>query len=150
MYKSCNSARQDDDMSRASNDPDARFSDRYQASSAAALLEAELEVLGGDYQANGYTTLSQAEQIGFALRLQPGDRLLDLGSGCGFPGLYLADRFGCSVITIDPVSSGATTASARADRDSLADHHLAVIGMGAALPFRERCFDAIVHADVMC
>ena len=135
---------------RASNDPNERFSDRYVASGAAALIEAEREVLGSDYQANGYTTLSQAEQIGQALALEPGMRLLDLGSGCGFPGLYLADRFGCSVATLDPVASGATTAASRAERDDLGDRHLAAIGLGAALPFRDRVFDALVHVDVMC
>jgi predicted O-methyltransferase YrrM len=135
---------------RASNDPNERFSDRYAASGAEALIEVEREVLGSDYQANGYTTLSQAGQIGLTLGLRNGDRLLDLGSGCGFPGLYLADRFGCRVATLDPVSTGAATAAARAERDGLADRHLAVIGNGAAPPFRDRSFDAIVHLDVMC
>ncbi len=137
-------------MRRASNDPNERFSDRYAASGAEALIEVEREVLGSDYQANGYTTLSQAEQIGLALGLRNDDRLLDLGSGCGFPGLYLADHFGCSVATLDPVPTGAATAAARAERDGLADRHLAVIGNGAATPFRDRSFDAIVHLDVMC
>lgn len=137
-------------MTRAPNDPNERFSDRYAASGAAALIAAEREVLGSDYQANGYTTLADAEEIGQALGLGPSDRLLDLGSGCGFPGLYLAGRFGSRVVSLDPVMSGATTATRRAQRDGLADRHLAVIGNGAALPFAERSFDAIVHADVMC
>lgn len=137
-------------MSRAANDPTERFSDRYLASGADALIDTEREVLGSDYQANGYTTLAQAEQIGIELGLRPEHRLLDLGSGCGYPGLYLAARFGCSVTTLDPVVSGAGTAVARAGRDGLADRHLATIGHGAALPFRDRSFDAVVHIDVMC
>jgi len=137
-------------MRRASNDPDERFSERYAASGAAALLQAEGEVLGSDYQANGYTTLAQAEEIGVALGLQPGRRLLDLGSGCGYPGLYLADRFGCEVVTVDPVASGAITAASRAERDGLAARHLAVLAAGAALPLRDDSFDAVVHVDVMC
>ena len=135
---------------RASNNPNERFSDRYAASGAEALIQVEREVLGSDYQANGYTTLSQAEAIGVALGLQPADRLLDLGSGCGFPGLYLADRFDCDVATLDPVASGAATAATRADRDGSSERHLGVIGNGSALPFRDRSFDAIVHIDVMC
>ena len=135
---------------RASNDPNERFSDRYEASGAEALIAAEREVLGSDYQANGYTTLAQAEAIGAALGLRPADRLLDLGSGCGYPGLYLADRFRCDVATLDPVSSGASTAARRAERDGVAERHLAVVGEGTALPFRDRSFDAIVHIDVMC
>ena len=80
------------------------------------MIDAEREVLGSDYQANGYTTLSQAERIGVELGLGAGDRLLDVGSGCGYPGLYLAHRFGSSVTSIDPVVSGATSAAARAER----------------------------------
>lgn len=137
-------------MPRATNDPDERFSARYAASGAAAAIETEREVLGSDYQATGYTTLEQAEQIGTALMLGPDDLLLDLGSGCGYPGLYLATRFGCRVVMVDPVASGATTAAARAGRDGLADRALAVIGSGATLPFADRRFDALVHVDVMC
>lgn len=137
-------------MSRASNDPTERFSDRYLASGADAVLATELEVLGSDYQANGYTTLAQAEQIGIELGLRSEQRLLDLGSGCGYPGLYLADRFGCRVATLDPVVSGASTAAARARRDGLADRHVAALGHGTAIPFRDCSFDAIVHVDVMC
>lgn len=137
-------------MPRATNDPDEQFSARYAASGAAAAIEVELEVLGSDYQATGYTTLEQAEQIGTTLMLSPEDRLLDLGSGCGFPGLYLATRFGCGVVTVDPVASGATTAAARAGRDGLAGQAHAVIASGVALPFADRRFDALVHIDVMC
>ena len=137
-------------MAPASNNPEERFSERYSASGATASIEAELEVLGTDYQANGYSTRSHVDEFGNVLGLQPGDRLLDLGSGCGYPGLYLAQRHGCSLATLDPVASGVTVGVQRARRDGLDDRHLAVIGSGAALPFRSESFDAIVHVDVMC
>lgn len=137
-------------MGPASNDPDERFSDRYAALSAEAAIEAELEVLGTDYRANGYSTRAQVDEIGDRLGLMAGEHLLDLGSGCGYPGLYLAQRHGCSVATVDPVTNGVVTAAARASSDHLDDRHLAVIAAGAALPFRSASFDAIVHVDVMC
>jgi cyclopropane fatty-acyl-phospholipid synthase-like methyltransferase len=137
-------------MGPASNDPDERFSERYAASGAAAAIEAELEVLGTDYQANGYSTRAQVDEIGIRLGLRAGERLLDLGSGCGYPGLYLAKRHWCSVATVDPVASGVVVGVERARRDGIDDRHLAVIGTGAALPFRSESFDAIVHVDVMC
>lgn len=142
--------RHDGRVPRATNDPDERFSARYAALGAEAAIETERQVLGSDYQANGYTSLEEARQIGEALMLAPDDQLLDLGSGCGFPGLYLATTFGCGVVTVDPVASGATTAAARAGRDGLADRALAVIGTGTALPFADRRFDALVSVDVMC
>ena len=137
-------------MRSASNDPIERFSERYVSAGSRARLAAEAEVLGSDYQANGYTTRAQADDLGAALRLGAGDLLLDLGSGCGWPGLYLAEQNGCAVVTIDPVASGAITSAERAERDALTDRHLAVVGRGDALPFRDRSFDAIVHGDVMC
>ncbi len=137
-------------MSPVSNDPDERFADRYAASGAAALIEAELEVLGTDYQANGYSTRADVDEIGALLDLGEGDRLLDLGSGCGYPGLYLAQSRGCNVVTLDPVVTGAAACAARSRRDGLDDRHLSVIGLGAQLPFRSGSFDAIVQIDVMC
>ena len=137
-------------MGPASNDPDERFSERYAASGAAAAIEAELEVLGTDYQANGYSTRIQVDEIGELLALRADDLLLDLGSGCGYPGLHLAQRHGCSVVTLDPVAIGVAAGAARARRDGIDDRHLAVISTGAALPFRSESFDAIVHVDVMC
>jgi cyclopropane fatty-acyl-phospholipid synthase-like methyltransferase len=131
-------------------DREQEFRDRYAASGADALIAAELEVLGSDYSANGYTTHAQADELGRLVGLGAGHRLLDLGSGCGWPGLYLAERHGCSVATIDPAHDGNVASEARAARDGLANRHLAVTARGWALPFASRSFDAIVHTDVLC
>lgn len=127
-----------------------RFSERYRTSGNTALIEAELEVLGSDYQANGYTTKAQAQELGRALRLAPGDRLLDVGSGCGWPGLYLAVSTGCAAVGVDPISEGVAVAAERATRDAVADRYAAIRGAGDALPFRAKSFDAVVHSDVTC
>ncbi len=127
-----------------------RFDDRYRVTGDSVFLEIERAVLGVDYQATGYTTRSEADELGQRLELGPASRLLDLGSGCGFPGLYLATRTGCSVVTVDPIATGAAAARARARKDRLADHHHAVVARGQALPVRSASFDAIVHVDVTC
>ena len=132
------------------SDPTEEFAVRFGAATTAAFVEAELAALGSDYGGNGYTTLAQAEDLGEALAIDRGDRLLDLGSGCGWPGLYLAARHGCEIVTADPVAGGAKASVARSARDGLERRHLAVVAMGAQLPFRSRSFDAIVHTDVMC
>lgn len=137
-------------MASVTPEDEERFSERYRTSGNAALIDAELEVLGSDYQANGYTTKAQAQELGRALRLAPGDRLLDVGSGCGWPGLYLAVSTGCAVVGVDPITEGVGVAVQRAKRDATADRYAAIRGGGDALPFRARSFDAAVHSDVMC
>ena len=127
-----------------------RFGARYQVTGDAVFLEIERAVLGVDYQATGYTTRSEADELGRRLELGPASRLLDLGSGCGYPGLYLAARTGCSVVTVDPVATGAVAGVARARRDGLVERHLAVVARGQTLPVRAATFDAVVHVDVTC
>jgi sarcosine/dimethylglycine N-methyltransferase len=115
-----------------------------------ALIDAELETLGSDYQANGYTTIGQAQELGRRLGLAAGDTLLDVGSGCGFPGLYLAAEHGCRLITADPVSEGAAVAITRAERDDMATRHAAIVASGTDLPFLSGSVDGVVHTDVLC
>lgn len=132
------------------DDQAARFEARYRVTGDAVLLGIERAVLGVDYQATGYTTRSEADDLGRLLELGSTSRLLDLGSGCGFPGLYLATRTGCSVVTVDPIAAGASTSRDRARKDGLTDRHLAVVARGQALPVPNATFDAIVHVDVTC
>ena len=113
------------------------------------MLAAEVEVLGSDYQANGYTTMAQADLLGDVLDLKPGQRLLDLGAGCGWPGLYLASRHGCDVLSIDPVADGMGVAHRRAMADGLADRAAAIVGEGLHPPLRSRSVDAVIHTDVL-
>jgi len=132
------------------DDQAARFDARYQVTGNDVFLEIERAVLGVAYQATGYTTRSEADELGRRLELGPESRLLDLGSGCGYPGLYLAERTGCSVVTVDPIATGADASLARARGDGLADRHLAVVARGQALPIRTASCDAAVHVDVTC
>lgn len=127
-----------------------RFRERYATSCEAALLAAEFEALGTDYQANGYTTMAQAGEIGRDLDLGHGQRLLDIGAGCGWPGLYLAATHGCSVISLDPVLEGADVARRRAAADGIADRSQQLCASADALPLRSKSCDAIVQTDVLC
>jgi protein-L-isoaspartate O-methyltransferase len=127
-----------------------RFGQRYAASCNVASRAAELEALGSDYSATGYTTREQADELGYLLALGPGSVLLDIGAGCGWPGLYLATAFGCSVISADPIIEGAAAARDRISRDGVESRALALLGTGEHLPIRTGSIDAIVHADVMC
>ena len=71
------------------------FTERYRVGPTDVTRRIERAVIGGDWGANGYTTLAQAGKLGAELGLGPGVRLLDLGAGQGWPGVYLATATGC-------------------------------------------------------
>jgi ubiquinone/menaquinone biosynthesis C-methylase UbiE len=126
------------------------FTDRYREERTTVVAEIERSVIGGDWGANGYTTMRQADDLADALGLEPGHRLLDLGAGRGWPGLYLAVRTGCRVVVTDVPSEGLRLAMLRADAQHLAARVAAVASSARWLPFRAGTFDAVVHTDVLC
>lgn len=128
----------------------ADFGERYGRSATEATRELERSVIGGDFGANGYTTLAQADMLADRLALSDGDRLLDVGSGRGWPGLYLAGRTGCAVVLTDLPREAMAAARERARREGLADRARLVVASARRLPFRHQAFDAIVHTDVLC
>ena len=115
-----------------------------------AMRDLERSVYGCDYGGNGGTTRSEAERIAQLLELRPGARLLDVGAGSGWPGLYLAQLTGCDVVMVDLPLAALRIARERAATDDLAERCAAVAADGAALPFRDASFDALNHSDVLC
>src|SRR5262245_60894515 len=145
-------ARSDGDpmVTREERDTRQRFRARYGEQRIEVVDRIERVVIGGDWGAHGYTTLAQAETLGDALHLAPGARLLDLGAGQGWPGLYLAVRTGCGVVLTDVPVEGLRQARARARSEAVGDRVATVAASARALPFRPQTFDAVVHADVLC
>jgi protein-L-isoaspartate O-methyltransferase len=125
-----------------------RFGRRYRVS-APVTIELERAVLGSDYGANGYTPLAQAEMLIRILALRTGERLLDVGAGCGWPGLYIAGQTGSDVVVTDLPVHGMRRARERIRSDGLKSS-AAVVSTARHLPFRAESFDAIVHTDVLC
>jgi 2-polyprenyl-3-methyl-5-hydroxy-6-metoxy-1,4-benzoquinol methylase len=126
------------------------FERRYGISPKPLLGEIERRVIGGDWGANGYTTMAQADQVSGGLGLSATDRLLDLGTGRGWPGLYLAVRSGSRVVLADLPLEGLQVAAARARAERLADRAAMVVAAASGLPFHHGSFDAIIHTDVLC
>ena len=79
----------------------ALFQERYRSTPSLLAGQIEQRVIGGDWGANGFTTMAQADTLARELDLSAGDRLLDLGTGRGWPGLYLAARTGSAVVLTD-------------------------------------------------
>ncbi|MCH7810294.1 MAG: class I SAM-dependent methyltransferase [Chloroflexi bacterium] len=132
---------------RSTNELLKRFSSRYSEEGTTAGRLVERRVIGANVGANGYTTVAQADQLIEALDLSPESRLLDLGSGRGWPGLHLAARAECRVVLTDVPEAAIRNAQRRSadatDRVSLAR------ASATHLPFAARSFDAICHTDTL-
>lgn len=127
-----------------------RFRARYGVAPAEATRDLELAVIGGDWGANGYTTMSQAEALGVALGLGPDGLLLDLGAGRGWPGLYLATRSGCRAVLCDLPIDALRSAATRAAAEGLGGRASPVLASARQVPLRAGVFDGVVHTDVLC
>ena len=128
----------------------AHFSERYGQPSGEPLKRLERLVLGADFGGNGYTTVEQARLIGERLNLGPGSRLLDIGAGRGWPGLFLAQTTACAVVLTDLPHEAMRRAQERAGKEALGERTAGVVASARRLPFRQETFDAIVHTDVLC
>ena len=126
------------------------FSERYRLRAATDVIdEIERRVLGETWGANGYTTVAEADQMLDRLGLESDSRLLDLGSGFGWPGLYLARKSESEVVVTDLPIEGLEASVRRAQTENIRSLG-AVSCSGKYLPFADGSFDAIVHTDVLC
>ena len=127
-----------------------RFEATFRQSQHPVMLSIEREVCGCAYGGNSWTTRAEAERIATLLNLNANKRLLDLGSGTGWPGLYMAELTGCEAILVDLPIAGMEIASARADLDGIGHCAWPVIADAAALPLAPSSVDAISHSDLLC
>jgi 2-polyprenyl-3-methyl-5-hydroxy-6-metoxy-1,4-benzoquinol methylase len=128
----------------------ALFQERYRSTPSLLAGQIEQRVIGGDWGANGFTTMAQADTLARELDLSAGDRLLDLGTGRGWPGLYLAARTGSAVVLTDLPLEGLRLAANRATSEGLAARTGVVAAAASGLPFRAGSFDVVIHTDVLC
>jgi 2-polyprenyl-3-methyl-5-hydroxy-6-metoxy-1,4-benzoquinol methylase len=128
----------------------ALFQERYRNRPSPVARQIEQRVIGGDWGANGFTTMTQADTLARELGLSATDRLLDLGTGRGWPGLYLAARTGCAVVLTDLPLEGLRVAADRAASEALTAGAGVVAAAASGLPFRAGSLDVIIHTNVLC
>ena len=136
-------------MSKAEQQARVDFSEWYSITQTSLVDDIEERVIGAVWGANGFTTLAQADLLSERLLLSSDKRLLDIGTGRGWPGLYLAKKSGCEIVLTDLPIEGLYDASERAGREHLRSMG-SVAASAAHLPFADGSFDAIVHTDVLC
>ncbi len=127
-----------------------RFVQRYGRRQSEVELLIEEEVFGAHVGANGYTTPAQVSELIEHIAREPGAQFLELGSGRGWPGVYLAEECGCTVVFTDVPSTGLQQSLASATRRGVGTSCSAAAADATLLPFRPEAFDAVVHADVLC
>ncbi len=127
-----------------------RFAAMYLRSQAPVMRAIERRVCGCGYGGNSWTTRAEAEGLAAHLGLRPGVRLLDLGAGSGWPGLYMSKQTGCDVVLADLPLEGMRMAAARAADDVMSRRSWATVADAAELPFQNESFDAISHSDLLC
>jgi ubiquinone/menaquinone biosynthesis C-methylase UbiE len=126
-----------------------RFTERYGLQHGDVLDRIESKVIGETFGANGYTTKAQADSLIEALEIQACHRVLDLGAGRGWPGVYLARQTGCEVVLADLPRPALRSALNRASHHGLERRVDAVVADGESLPFSRDSFDHVIHADTL-
>jgi len=126
------------------------FERDYEIAQMPLMREIERRVRGSDYGATSWATYEQVQESVRRLSLTPDLRLLDIGAGSGWPALFLATLSGCEVVLADLPLSGLRVARTRAASDGLSSRCRVLAADGAALPFPDRLFDRVHHADVLC
>ena len=103
-----------------------------------------------DYEVKGYTTRDEARRMSLLLGLQRGRRLLDVGAGAGWLGLYFAKETHCDTVLVDLPLHSLQVAIERVVRDQISDRCRLAVADGSRLPFRDASFDAVSHSEDLC
>ena len=135
-------------MTEETGDPTEDLDARYRVVGKPPMRRAEVRVIGSDYGATSYTTKEQADHLAGLLGLESGMLLLDVGSGAGWPGIYLAHSTGCRVVLTDLPLDGLRAAARRVEEEDVRGRVVATIG--DALALRDGIFDAATSSDVFC
>ena len=115
----------------------------------AAAYESDLValVLGESYHPGG---LALTRRLAGLLRLQPGQRVLDVASGPGTTALLLASEFGVRVDGVELSEISRTRAASAAERTGLAGQVAFHQADAERLPFPDETFAALVCECAFC
>ena len=135
---------------KAERDTIDAFDASYGLARSEVMQAIERSVCGCNYGGTSWTTREEALALGERLSLTPDKTLLEVGSGSGWPSLFLSKEFGCAAVLVDLPLEGLRLAGERAQADGLSERCRIVQADAAALPLADKAFDAIAHSDVLC
>lgn len=126
------------------------FAGSYETGLLPEIRAMEQHVLGCRYGATSWTTRDQAEEIADLLQLSQDSNILDVGGGAGWPTLFLCSLTAGQFVILDPTETAIELARRRAEEDNLCSRVSTICGSGTAIPFPDKSFDFVIHADVLC
>jgi sarcosine/dimethylglycine N-methyltransferase len=93
--------------------------------------------------------ITATQELAAQLALQPGERVLDIGSGIGGPARWFAAKFEVHVTGIDLTPQFCAAAEALTAATGLADRVRIIQGSALALPVPDGAFDAAYSQNVI-
>jgi SAM-dependent methyltransferase len=130
------------------------FDDLYtRIVSSAVVGEIWKTAFGSDYPEEAspfsFVSLSDLTALHRALSLGPTHRFVDLGCGCGGPGLFLARRSGASLVGVDSSSVAVAQSIALAGRLNLQARATYQLADAAATALAAHTFDGALCIDML-
>lgn len=109
------------------------------------------ETYGEDLGQTSWMTAPEWLELADRCGIGAGSDVLEVGSGSGGPGVYLAQQRGCRLTGVDINRHGVENANSLATARGVADRvQFQVVDASEPLPFPDGRFDAIVANDAMC
>lgn len=127
-----------------------RFDQSYAVRRQSAMRTVERSVCGCSYGASSWTDRPQADAMIAELGLGPGKKVMDIGAGSGWPGLYFAEVSGCDVVLVDLPEEGLNLAREQAEERGIADRVETIRADAATLDLPPGSVPLITHSDVLC
>ena len=131
----------------------ARFSAVFTQPESSVEAQVWAQVLGEEYPAElapySYTTRTELARMAREVRVAPGDLLVDVGSGRGGPGLWVAATTGASYCAVDIAQPGLDEVRRRAERLGLDERVQTRLGRFEELPFAAGEAAAVMSVDAL-
>ncbi len=102
-----------------------------------------------DIGQQSFATLEYFDEIIHRLRIGPDARVLDIGSGTGGPGIYIAEKSGCRLVGVEVNEVGVEVSRGLVEGSGVGDRVEFLLGDAMQLPFDDASFDIAFSMNVM-